>query len=62
MPPGGGPARTSTAGRKRASTSSRRIMFTVNGERVVAKAGTFANMPVSTPHSFRNEVTSPRRC
>jgi hypothetical protein len=31
------------------------ITFTVNGERVVAKAGTFANMPVGTPHSFRNE-------
>ena len=31
------------------------ITFTVNGERVVAKAGTFANMPVGTPHSFKNE-------
>ena len=31
------------------------ITFTINGERVVAKAGTFANMPVGTPHSFKNE-------
>src|SRR4051794_8808792 len=31
------------------------ITFTVNGERVVAKAGTFANMPVGTPHRFKNE-------
>jgi quercetin dioxygenase-like cupin family protein len=31
------------------------ITFTVNGERVVATAGTFANMPVGTPHSFKNE-------
>src|SRR4051794_27224184 len=31
------------------------ITFTVNGERVVAVAGTFANMPVGTPHGFRNE-------
>ena len=31
------------------------ITFTVGGERVVATAGTFANMPVGTPHSFRND-------
>ena len=31
------------------------ITFTVNGERVVATAGMFANMPVGTPHSFKNE-------
>ena len=37
------------------------ITFTVNGERVVAKAGTFANMPVGTPHSFRNESDRPAR-
>ena len=37
------------------------ITFTVNGERVVAKAGTFANMPVGTPHSFKNEGDRPAR-
>jgi len=31
------------------------ITFTVNGERIVATAGMFANMPVGTPHSFKNE-------
>jgi mannose-6-phosphate isomerase-like protein (cupin superfamily) len=31
------------------------ITFTVDGERIVAKAGMFANIPVGTPHSFRNE-------
>src|SRR5215831_16369736 len=31
------------------------ITFTINGERVVATPGTFANMPVGTPHSFKNE-------
>jgi quercetin dioxygenase-like cupin family protein len=31
------------------------ITFTINGERIVATAGTFANMPPGTPHSFRNE-------
>src|SRR5947209_2650183 len=37
------------------------ITFTVNGERVVATAGTFANMPVGTPHSFKNETDRPAR-
>ena len=37
------------------------ITFTVNGERVAATAGTFANMPVGTPHSFKNESTKPAR-
>jgi quercetin dioxygenase-like cupin family protein len=37
------------------------ITFTVNGERVVAKAGTFANMPVGTPHSFKNESDRPAK-
>lgn len=37
------------------------ITFTVNGERVVATAGTFANMPVGTPHSFKNESTKPAK-
>jgi mannose-6-phosphate isomerase-like protein (cupin superfamily) len=31
------------------------IAFTINGERVVATAGMFANMPVGAPHSFKNE-------
>jgi hypothetical protein len=37
------------------------ITFTVNGERVVAKAGTFANMPVGTPHSFKNASSRPAK-
>ena len=37
------------------------ITFTVNGERVVGKAGTFANMPVETLHSFKNEGTQTAR-
>src|SRR5438067_4110853 len=37
------------------------ITFTVNGERVVATAGTFANMPVGTPLSFQNESGRPAR-
>jgi quercetin dioxygenase-like cupin family protein len=37
------------------------ITFTINGERVVATAGTFANMPVGTPHSFKNEGSQPAK-
>ena len=31
------------------------ITFQVGEKRIVATAGTFANMPVGTPHSFKNE-------
>jgi quercetin dioxygenase-like cupin family protein len=37
------------------------IVFTINGERVVASAGTFANVPVGTLHSFKNESAAPAR-
>jgi quercetin dioxygenase-like cupin family protein len=37
------------------------ITFTINGERGVATAGMFANMPVGTPHSFKNEIKKPAR-
>src|SRR5438270_13659722 len=37
------------------------ITLTVNGERVVAAAGTFANMPAGTPHSFKNESGRPAK-
>ena len=37
------------------------ITFTINGERVVATAGMFANMPVGTPHSFKNESSRPAK-
>jgi len=32
------------------------ITFQVGDERIVAKAGTFANMPVGSLHSFRNDT------
>jgi mannose-6-phosphate isomerase-like protein (cupin superfamily) len=37
------------------------VTFTVNGERVVATAGMFADMPVGTPHSFKNESNKPAK-
>jgi mannose-6-phosphate isomerase-like protein (cupin superfamily) len=37
------------------------ITFTIDGQQVVATAGMFANVPVGTPHSFRNESQRPAR-
>jgi len=37
------------------------ITFTVDGERIVATAGTFANMPVGSLHSFKNATDKTAR-
>lgn len=37
------------------------IVFTVNGERTVATAGMSANMPIGTPHTFKNGSNRPAR-
>jgi len=37
------------------------ITFQIGEERVVATAGMFANMPVGTPHSFKNESSQPAK-
>ena len=37
------------------------ITFFIGDQRLVASAGTFANMPVGTPHSFKNESGTPAR-
>ncbi len=37
------------------------ITIHVGEERIVASAGMFANMPVGTPHSFKNESGKPAR-
>ena len=37
------------------------ITFTIGDQRLIAGAGVFANMPVGTPHSFKNESTKPAR-
>lgn len=56
VPPGGGPP-PHVHSREEESfyVLEGEITFTVNGERIVATAGTFANMPVGTPHTFKNE-------
>ena len=37
------------------------ITFRIGEQRLVATAGMFANMPVGTPHSFRNESSKPAK-
>jgi quercetin dioxygenase-like cupin family protein len=37
------------------------IAFTVNGERIVAGPGTYANVSVGSPHAFKNETDRPAR-
>ena len=37
------------------------ITFQLGEKRVVATAGMFANVPVGTPHSFKNEGSKPAK-
>jgi quercetin dioxygenase-like cupin family protein len=62
VPPGGGPPpHVHSREEEGFYVLEGEITFTVNGERVVAAAGTFANMPIGTPHSFKNESGQPAR-
>ena len=62
VPPGGGPPpHVHSREEEGFYVLEGEITFTVNGERVVAEAGTFANMPVGTPHSFENESDRPAK-
>lgn len=62
MPPGGGPPpHVHRREEEGFYVLEGEITFTVNGERIVAKAGLFANIPAGTPHSFRNESRRPAR-
>src|SRR5437016_6792347 len=62
VPPGGGPP-PHVHGREDEGfyVLEGEITFQIGEERVVAKAGTFANMPVGTPHSFKNESGRPAK-
>ena len=62
VPPGGGPP-PHVHSREEESflVLEGEITFTVNGERFVATAGAFANMPVGVPHTFKNESDRPAR-
>ena len=62
VPPGGGPPpHVHSREEEGFYILEGEITFTINGERVVATAGMFANMPVGTPHSFKNESNKPAR-
>jgi quercetin dioxygenase-like cupin family protein len=37
------------------------ITFIIDGERMVGTAGTFANLPIGVPHSFKNETNQPAK-
>jgi len=56
VPPGGGPPpHVHSREEEGFYIIEGEITFTVNCEKIVALAGMFANMPVGTPHSFKNE-------
>lgn len=56
VPPGGGPPPHIHSREEEAFfVIEGEITFQVGDKRIVAKAGAFANMPVGTAHSFRNE-------
>jgi quercetin dioxygenase-like cupin family protein len=62
VPPGGGPPpHVHSREEEGFYVLEGEITLTVNGERVVATAGTFANMPVGMPHSFKNESDRPAK-
>jgi len=62
VPPGGGPPpHVHSREEEGFYVLEGEITLTVNGERMMATAGTFANMPVGTPHSFKNESGKPAK-
>jgi quercetin dioxygenase-like cupin family protein len=62
VPPGGGPPpHVHSREEEGFYVLEGEITLTVIGERVVATAGTFANMPVGTPHSFKYESDRPAK-
>src|SRR3954465_7341388 len=62
VPPGGGPPpHVHSREEEGFYVLEGEINFTVNGARTAPPAGTFANMPVGTPHSFKNESDRPAR-
>lgn len=62
VPPGGGPPpHVHSREEEGFYILEGEITFQIGDERLVATAGMFANMPVGTPHSFRNESNLPAR-
>src|SRR5262249_28882916 len=62
VPPGGGPPpHVHSREEEGFYILDGEITFTIGDKRLVASAGMFANMPVGTPHSFKNESTRPAK-
>jgi quercetin dioxygenase-like cupin family protein len=62
VPPGGGPPpHVHSREEEGFYVLEGEITITVNGNKTLAKAGMFANMPVGTPHSFKNESDRPAK-
>jgi quercetin dioxygenase-like cupin family protein len=62
VPPGGGPPpHVHSQEEEGFYILEGEITFTVGEKRIVATAGMFANMPVGTPHSFKNESNRPAK-
>lgn len=62
VPPGGGPPpHVHSREEEGFYVLDGEITFQVGDERIVARAGMFANMPVGAPHSFKNESERPAR-
>lgn len=62
VPPGGGPPpHVHSREEEGFYILEGEIAFTIDGEKLIARTGTFANMPVGTPHSFKNESDKPAK-
>ena len=62
VPPGGGPPpHVHSREEEGFYILEGEITFQIGDERVVATAGMFANMPVGTQHSFKNESSKPAK-
>jgi quercetin dioxygenase-like cupin family protein len=62
VPPGGGPPpHVHSREEEGFYILEGEFTFTIDGKPLVATAGMFANMPVGTPHSFKNESNHPAK-
>ncbi len=62
VPPGGGPPpHVHSREEEGFYILEGEITLQVGEKRIVATAGMFANMPVGTPHSFKNELNCPAK-
>src|SRR5450755_2886753 len=62
VPPGGGPPpHVHSREEEGFYILEGEITLQIGDQRIVAMAGTFANMPVGTPHSFKNESSRPAK-